>query len=183
MQNAIALIELKSIAKGIEVLDFMLKKAEVTIIEAEPISAGKYYILITGAIAEVEEAYKEGKEKASFYLVDHLFIADIHPTLLPAIEGNDWGPSENTSCAIVETYTISSAIKAANIAAKRTNIKLLKIALGKGIAGKGYFTFTGDLNEIEESANTAKELLERDGALINLSIISNPQPEIFEKLL
>ena len=59
---AIALIEFVSIARAIRTGDAMVKQAEVRVLRAEPVSPGKYLILITGGEAEVEESWREGLE-------------------------------------------------------------------------------------------------------------------------
>ena len=60
VEPAIAMIELKSIAKGILATDALAKKAPVRILETHPICPGKYMILFAGEVGDVEEALKAG---------------------------------------------------------------------------------------------------------------------------
>ena len=56
MYQAIGIIELKSIAKGIEATDAALKSAGIRLVQAHPSCPGKYEFILTGAIADVSAA-------------------------------------------------------------------------------------------------------------------------------
>ncbi len=53
--HAIGLVELNSIAKGIEASDILAKTADVTILVAKTICPGKYIVLIGGSVSNVKE--------------------------------------------------------------------------------------------------------------------------------
>ena len=65
----LGLIELSSIAKGLLVCDFMMKKAEVDLLRAGPVGCGKFMIHVTGPEADLLEAVEEGRDKAEAVLV------------------------------------------------------------------------------------------------------------------
>ena len=48
MANAIGMVELTSIARGIETSDFMVKAAQVELIRSSTVCPGKYIIIIAG---------------------------------------------------------------------------------------------------------------------------------------
>ena len=56
MYQAVGIIELKSIAKGVEACASALKSAGITLVSAHPACPGKYEIILTGAIADVSAA-------------------------------------------------------------------------------------------------------------------------------
>ena len=56
MYQAIGVIELKSIAKGIEACDTALKSAGIRLISSHATCPGKYEIIVTGGIADVTAA-------------------------------------------------------------------------------------------------------------------------------
>ena len=64
MYQAIGIIELKSIAKGIEATDAALKSAGIRLVSAHPSCPGKYEIILTGAIADVTAAVEAGAQYA-----------------------------------------------------------------------------------------------------------------------
>ena len=86
MKPAIGLIELSSIARGLRTVDDMIKKAPINVLMSKTVSPGKFIILVTGDVASVDESMREGNQTADSYLVDHLFIPQIHPQVLPGIQ-------------------------------------------------------------------------------------------------
>lgn len=48
MGNALGMIELSSIARGIETCDYMVKAAQVDLVRASTVCPGKYIIIIGG---------------------------------------------------------------------------------------------------------------------------------------
>jgi microcompartment protein CcmL/EutN len=74
METALGLLELNSIARSIVVLDRIIKKATIEVIESSTICPGKYMIIFHGGVGEVEASYIEGREIAGHMLVDHLFL-------------------------------------------------------------------------------------------------------------
>ena len=80
---AIALIEFASIARAIRTGDAMVKRSEVRVLRAEPVSPGKYLILITGGEAEVEESWREGLEIGADQVLYNLSRRGVENRLLP----------------------------------------------------------------------------------------------------
>ena len=70
---AIALVELNSIARGYRVLDALVKKSPVEILEANLVEPGIFLILFTGGVAEVEEAHTEALAVAAETLREEVF--------------------------------------------------------------------------------------------------------------
>ena len=62
--KAIGMIELNSIAKGVAAGDEMLKSADVELVFAQPICAGKYMVFVSGDVDSVERAAVVGREGA-----------------------------------------------------------------------------------------------------------------------
>ena len=181
-QSAVGLIEFKSVARGMIATDAMLKKAPVTILESHPISPGKYITLICGEIAHVDESLKAGIEKAGDLLVNHLFLPRIHPTIIPALRGTySLGPM--LSLGILETFSVASCVVAADIAAKATAIRLVKIRLGDGIGGKAYFVITGKLSDVEASLESAAAHVRSEGLLTAVELIQNPHSDLVGNIL
>ena len=71
MYQAIGVIELKSIAKGIEATDAALKSAGVSIVTAHAACPGKYEIILTGSISNVTSAVEHVKSRFDEKLVDY----------------------------------------------------------------------------------------------------------------
>ena len=70
MYQAVGVIELKSIAKGIEATDAALKSAGIRLVSSHPACPGKYEMIITGTISNVSAAVEHVKERFGEKLID-----------------------------------------------------------------------------------------------------------------
>lgn len=173
---ALALLELESIARGMVVADAVVKRAPVELSWAGAITPGKYLLLFSGEVAEVQESFAAGKELAGSTLLDSLLLPYPSALLVDALHGKvagDW----DESLGIVETHSVSSAIVAADVALKRAEVKLVQLHLAKGIGGKGYFTLTGALHMLEEALSAAAASIPAH-LLLTTELIQSPAPEL-----
>ena len=81
MYQAIGVIELKSIAKGIEATDAALKSAGISLVSARPACPGKFEMIITGNISNVTSALEHVKQRFGEKLVDSSLIGRIDSIL------------------------------------------------------------------------------------------------------
>ncbi len=153
---ALALLEFSSIAAGVQAGDAMVKRATLEVIHAGTVQPGRYLILIGGVVAEVEEAFKAGKEAAPDALLDHLFLPGVHGDVVKSLAGGR-GSVGTDALGIVETATVSAAIQAADCGVKGAEVKLLEIRLADGLHGKGIVFFTGQVSDTE----AALELIDK----------------------
>ncbi len=84
---ALALIEFGSIAAGVTAGDAMIKKAPISLFKAGTVSQGKYLVLIVGSVASVKEAFEAGLLVGKDFVVDKVFLPDVHDAVLSAILG------------------------------------------------------------------------------------------------
>jgi microcompartment protein CcmL/EutN len=178
MYPAVGLIEVSSIARGMVVSDACVKKAPVTLLESRPISPGRYITLFWGDVAEVDEAYREGLEKAGDTLVDQLFLPQAHESLLDTLLGLSRPPGVD-SLGITETFSVAATLLSADAACKSAEVKLLEVRLATGLGGKSYFIVTGELHDVEAAMEAGCHLLE-PGQLQNREIIARPAPDFAE---
>ncbi len=182
MREAIGLIETVSIAIGISVTDEMAKTADVEVLESTAICPGKYMVLIAGDVSSVESSLKRGVETGGDVVVDTLFIPHVHPQIFPAILGAT--EVENLrALGVVETFTVASSILAADAAAKAAGVTLLEIRLAKGLGGKGFFTMTGEVFEVEAAMDAALEVAKKGGNLVRSVVIPRPHEKLGGSIL
>lgn len=175
--NAIGVVEISSIAKGIYVCDSMIKASNVTIIEALPMCPGKYVIIVGGGVADVKNAVEVGQDRAQGAITDSLVIPNIDPQVFKAI--NCSPNSERIgSLGIIETFSVSSGIRAADIAAKTSNISLIEIRLSRGMGGKSYIAMTGSVSDVDAAVNASVDILRNEGMLAGSSVIPSPANEL-----
>ena len=176
IKPAIGLIELSSIAKGLFVSDAMIKKAPVDVLMSQTTSPGKYLILISGDVASVQESIQHAKNLTKDVCIDHLFIPNIHPQIIPGIQ-NKFPKINLDAVGVLETQSVASTISGADQALKSANVNLINLKLGKGLGGKGYFVITGDLSEVEAAIGAAKNAIEEGAKFLNSEIIARPHSE------
>ena len=176
MPPALALIELQSIARGVVVTDVVCKKAPVEVVRAAPVSPGKFVIVMIGEVADVTEAFAAGVDAAAHTLVDRLLLPQAHAQLAPMI-GGQLGRAPLASVGVVEVFSVASTVLGADAACKAADVTLVEMRLGQGLGGKGYFTLTGELADVEAALDAARRAL--DGALLLATeIIAAPHEDL-----
>lgn len=179
MRAAIGMVELNSIARGIETSDYMVKAAQVELIRSSTVCPGKYLILISGDTGDVKASMAEGVKRGGECVVDTLLLPNVHPQLIPAISMTTQPPALG-AVGVLEFYSVASAITAADIAAKAANITLIEVRIGYAIGGKGYVTLTGDVGAVRAAVAAAT----RDAQLlVGTTVIPRPAKQVFDSLL
>ncbi|MBI4375715.1 MAG: BMC domain-containing protein [Elusimicrobia bacterium] len=146
---AIGLIETNSIAKGIEASDAMVKMASVKLAKTQIIARGKYVILISGPVGEVESALRAGKDIAGKSLVDEVIIRNVHSQVLEALEKRR--PIEDLDAlGVIETKEAIATVRAADAAAKAALVHILEVKIVVG-GGKGIVTLTGEVGAVRSA--------------------------------
>lgn len=158
IQTSIGMIELHSIARGYAVSDAMVKKAPVRLVESRAVTPGKYLVLVSGDVAEVDEAMRAGLAVAKDALIAELFLPQAHSQLAPLLRGEGPPNVSTDAMGIFELSQVAPTIVCADTAAKTANVALLELKLAVGIGGKGYFTLTGELYEVQAALEAAKAL-------------------------
>lgn len=182
MIRAIGLVEFNSIAKGIEAADYMLKAAQVEIIECRTVCPGKYIALIWGDVAAVEDSVKTGVKVGASAVVDELILPNVHPSVLPAITAST-SVEEVKSLGIIELFSLASSIISADAAVKAGEVELIEVRLGIGIGGKSFIVLTGDVGAIKTAVEAGAEAAAEKGLLIDKIVIPSPHKDLKTKIL
>ena len=177
IEPALALLEFNSIAIGIKAMDEMAKAAPIKIIDAKTICPGKFMILFTGDVASVDASLTAGKTVGEGYVVDELFIPNLHRFVIPAIVGavecESWD-----AVGVIESFSIVASIEAGDMAAKTADVILTEIRLATGMAGKSYVKVMGDIHEVEAAMKVSVAYIKSKGLLCKDVIIAKPHPDI-----
>lgn len=176
-----ALLELRSIARGIKVCDEVLKKAEIQLLDARTLCPGKYMILFAGPVGPVEESFKKGLEIGDDLMVDELFLPNADLQLIPAMEACA-APPPVDALAVFETFTVASCILGADAAVKAAESHLIEMRLANGLGGKSFFTITGTIADIEAAMDAAKKSIEHLAALVAVEIMPRPHRDLIGKV-
>lgn len=176
MSQALACVELNSIARGVRVLDVMVKRAPVVLRHHGRHSTGKYVILIEGDVADVEEAYEDALQHCGDALLDHMFLARAHERVWDALDGR-YAPPRDVAALMVETVTIACNIEALDFAVKLVDAEIVDLQLGNGIGGKGYFALQAEQHDLEHARDELLIHLPTE-RIVGLDLIANPHYEM-----
>lgn len=182
MIQAIGLVELISIARGIKIVDIMVKASQVELLEAKPICPGKYIVFIAGDISAVENAITAGKYYGGAMVVDDFILPNVHPSVIKAISAVST-VSEVQALGIIETFSVATLIVAADIAVKAGNVDLIEIRVGMGIGGKSFVTLTGDVGSVKASIEAGTTAALEKGMLVEKVVIPSPHKELKKTLI
>ena len=175
--RTIGLIELNSVALGILAADEMLKASNVDLIMARPACPGRYLAMVAGEIGAVQNSVDVGRAAGADLVVDYFVLANVHPDVIPALTAAT-PLARMGALGVLETYTAASAIMAADAAAKAAEVELLEVRCSTGLAGKSYFTLTGDVGSVQAAMEAALDALADSGVVLAKAIIPAPSPEL-----
>ncbi len=180
MANAIGMIELSSIALGYEVEDAMLKASDVKLLVARTICSGKYIVIVGGEVADVRSSVDAGVNTARDSIIDDLVIPNVHKDIFPALTGSVPLTKEDMNAlGIVETFTVSSILEAADAAAKAANVTLFRVHVAMAIGGKGFMLLTGDVSAVRAAVDAGVQIAKEHGVLVANVVIPRPSQELF----
>ncbi|HMM21116.1 MAG TPA: BMC domain-containing protein [Selenomonadales bacterium] len=181
MKAAIGLLEIKTVTRGIEAADQMLKSANVELVMAQPLCPGKYVIMVTGDVGAVQSAVRTGKTVGADSVVDEFVLPNVHPGVYPALAGCT-DVKELKALGVIESFSVASAITAADAAAKAAPVELVEIRLARGMGGKAVVLLTGDVGAVTAAVRTGSAMIEDSGFLVDRLVIAAPHKALHEAL-
>ncbi len=180
MIRTIGMVELTSVGIGCLVEDTMLKAGAVELVLARTICSGKYIVIVSGDVSGVEAAVEAGMAASQEGLIDHLVIPNVHESVFPAIGGSvAISKEEMGALGVVETYSASTAIEAADASAKAASVMLFRIHLAMALGGKGFVQMTGSVADVTAAVEAGARVAREKGLLVSQVVIPRPQKELF----
>lgn len=182
MKRAIGLLELKNITKGILVADAMLKAANVELLLSQPLCPGKYVVMVGGDVGAVQSAVRSGKSAGgSENVVDEFVLPNIHPDVFQALAGCT-EVKQIKSLGVIESYSVASAIVAADTAAKAAAVQILEVRLARGMGGKAVVSVTGEIGAVTAAVRAGSNAIENSGFLVDQLVIAAPHQGLHQAL-
>lgn len=182
MAKSIGMIEYTTVSTGIQAADTLVKTADVEIIEAQVVCPGKYIVIISGELSAIKASVDACKTKFGEKLIDSFVLGNVHEDVFPAIYATAEVDNPR-SLGVIETFSGASAIVAADAAAKTADVKLVELRIARGMCGKSYLLLTGEVAAVTAAIENAKASAKEGGMLLDYSIIPNPDPKLWEKIL
>lgn len=182
--TAIGVIELSSIAVGYRVQDEMLKAASVELVIARTICSGKYLVVLAGSVSDVEAAIETGLKQGADAVIDYLTLANVHSAVFPALgQSVTLDADKADALGVVETFSGTSVLAAADAAAKAADVTLFRIHVAMALGGKGLCLMTGTVANVRAGIAAAAEVARARGLLVNELVIPRPSKQLFGEYL
>ena len=182
MKKALAMVEYKTVSSGMQAADIMVKTAEVDIIEATTVCPGKYMVLVSGILSAVRAAVDAASTKLPEMLIDSFVLGNPHDTIFDALYGTtDIGNPD--ALGVLETFSSSAAIGAADIAAKTALVDLIELRLSRGMCGKSYLLLTGEIAAVQAAIDKAQSAVGENGMFLDSAVIPHPDEKMWRSIL
>jgi len=180
--NAIGLVELSSIAAGMQAADMMLKTSAIELILSRTICAGKYMVLIGGDVSSIHAAVAAVDAQLDESIIDTFVIPNVHPDLFPALSGTN-EVTELEALGILESFSVASLIEGADEACKAAQIQMIEVRLAMALGGKAFCTLTGDVAAVSSAVEAGARKIGEKGLLVNKVVIPNARRELLDELV
>ncbi len=182
MKKAIGMIEMKTVSSGMRAADRMVKTAEVELLQADTVCPGKFLALISGDLSAVNAAVEAAAAQDSEQLIDTFVLGNPHDSIFSALYGaTDIG--NPNALGVLETFSASAAVVAADIAAKTALVDLIELRLARGMCGKSYLLLTGEIAAVEAAIERAKQGAGENGMFLDSAVIPRPDKKFWSKIL
>ena len=182
MARALGMVEYTTVSTGIQAADTLVKTASVEIIEAQVVCPGKYIVIITGELSAVKASVDASRTLHGEKLIDSFVLGNVHDDVFPAIYATAEVDNPR-ALGVIETFSGASAIVAADAAAKSADVKLVELRIARGMCGKSYLMLTGEVAAVSAAIENAMVAAKDRGMLLDTSVIPNPDPKLWEKIL
>jgi microcompartment protein CcmL/EutN len=179
---AVGMVEFTSIAAGMAAADRMVKAVNVHPLFFRTICPGKFLAAVTGDVAAVSAAVETAKDGAENVVADWLLIPNIHSDVIAALACSTQ-ITERGALGILETFSASSIIVAADAAAKAAGVRILEVRVALGIGGKGYALICGDVAAVQAAVEAGAHSAAQAGLLVAKVVIPRPADSFFDQVL
>lgn len=175
-------LEYTSIAAGIDAADRMVKAADIRPVFFKTTCPGKFLVAVTGNVEDVTASTEAGRSVGTELIADWFVIPNIHTNVVAALSGCS-GIRSCCALGVIETFSVSSAIQAADTAVKTADVRLLDIRTALGLGGKGFVLLSGDVAAVETSVAAAADGVRLTGLLIGTTVLPRPAAELVSQLV
>lgn len=181
MMVSIGIIEINNIAKGYLVCDNILKKSQVQMVMAQPVCPGKFIMIFGGSVSSVKVACDYARVNFSENVLDISEFGNIDIRVFDALNGAAGGATSG-ALGIVETFSVSSCILAADAALKAANVEIAELRIARGMAGKSYVALSGTVAAVTAGVDAGAQNAIDNGLLNDTAIIASPHEDLWQYL-
>ena len=181
MFKSVGVIELKNIPKGVEATDAALKSAGIEMVSAHPSCPGKYEIILTGSISNVQAAVDHVRAKFENYVIDSSIMGRIDEQVITALFGTQT-TAKKGALGLIETFSAATAIKAADMAVKTARVEIFDLRVSRGMGGKGVVMLTGEVGDVTAAVEAGANYAKTTAMLSSYSVIAAPHEELWQQM-
>ena len=184
-RDALALVEVDAVASGLRVLDALVKRAEVHVLEANLVEPGRFLILFDGGVADVEEAYDAAVEQAGEAMVGRMKLPFAHPHLLRGLRGHEDKAAADTldTLGVIEGTGVAAVLEACDRSLKEAQVVLAGIRIAGALGGRAFYVVHGVQHDVEAAIDAGASVLEEHGRLHRTECIARPHQDMVPWLL
>ena len=142
----------------------------------------KRQIIFSGELSAVNASIEASKNVHGEKLIDSFLLGNPHESIFPAIYGAVEIKNKR-ALGVLETFSASSIIVAADEAAKTSDVELIEVRIARGMSGKSYLMLTGDIGAVEAAIKKASAVVGKNGMLLDSSIMANPDEGLWNTIL
>jgi microcompartment protein CcmL/EutN len=135
-------------------------------------------------VSDVNTAITAGTRISGEAVIDQLIIPNVHASVFSAL-GQSVVLDENQveALGIVETFSGTSVIAAADAAAKAAQVALFRIHVAMALGGKGFCLMAGSVADVRTGVAAGAAEARKRGLLVSEVVISRPRKELFSEYI
>ena len=84
---------------------------------------------------------------------------------------------------VIESFSVTSLIEAADAAAKAADVQLIEIRLAMALGGKAFVTLTGKVSAVQAAIDAGSSLVSEKGLLVHKVVIPRPHENLLNELI
>ncbi len=154
------MLELRDIPCGLLALDQLVKEAEVEVLSAGTVQAGRYLILLGGAVEPTQLAFRKACRTAGHTLSDGVLLPWAEERIVPALlHGVIRAPDGGDTLGVLQLAHSPAMLRAIDAALKGAIVELVQLRIGDGLGGQAIATLWGETHDVEAAIDVAGRAL------------------------
>ena len=175
---ALAMLDIGDIPRGLLALDLLVKEAEVEVLSAGTVQAGRYLILFGGPVEPTQYAFARAEEAAGPVLTDAVLLPWAEERIVPALLDGALRPaSGGDTLGVVQLGASPTMLRAVDAALKGAEVDLLQLRVADGLGGRALATLFGEVYDVEAALEVARDAV-GPRADWSTSLIRNVDPSV-----
>ena len=102
----------------------------------------------------------------------------IDPSVIKALLGGQ-PEARHGALGTIETFSVASAILAADTAVKAADVDILELRTARGMGGKGVVMLTGEVADVTAAVEAGSRYAAEQGLLVGSSVLGAPHSDLW----